>query len=183
VTGWTLIELLFVTTMFALLAGVSMPLIATGLDRARTEAAARYLASRFALARLEAVKRSATVAIRFGDPRTGYEFTVYVDGNRNGVRTRDIERQVDRPLGRSERLEDSFSGVSIGLLPGTGLASDPVQIGASRLMSFTPMGTATSGTVYVRGRGPFQYAVRVLGATGRTRVLRYEAETGAWRDR
>jgi hypothetical protein len=140
-----LVELLFVTTMVALLAGMSVPFLAAGLDRSRTQAAARYLASRFALARMEAVKRSAHVGIQFGDPRTGYAFAVYVDGNRNGVLTRDIERQVDRPLGRSERLGDSFPGVTIGVLPGVGIASDPVHIGASRLMSFTPLGTATSG--------------------------------------
>jgi hypothetical protein len=69
------------------------------------------------------------------------------------------------------------------VLPGIGVASDPVQIGASGLMTFTPMGTGTSGTVYVRGRGSVQYAVRVFGVTGRTRVLRYEAGTGAWLDR
>jgi hypothetical protein len=43
-------------------------------------------------------------------------------------------------------------------------------------VSFTPDGTASSGTVYVRGRGGAQYAVRVLGATARTRVLRYDVE-------
>ena len=171
------------TTIFALLAGMSAPFLATGLDRARTEAAARYLASRFARARMEAVTRSASVAIRFGTSRNGYEFTVYVDGNRNGVRTRDIEREVDRPLGRSERLGDSFPGVTLGVLPEIGMDGDPVQLGASRSMTFTPLGTATSGTVYVRGRGQIQYAVRVLGATGRTRLLRYEPGTRAWLDR
>ena len=181
--GWTLVELLFVSTVFAVVAGMSVPFLATGLDRSRTEAAARYLASRFALARMEAVKRSASVAIRFGDRRSAHEFTVYVDGNGNGVRALDIERQVDRPIGRSERLGDSFPGVTIGVLPGIGVASDPVQIGASGLMTFTPMGTGTSGTVYIRGRGSVQYAVRVFGVTGRTRVLRYEARTGAWLDR
>ena len=181
--GWTLIELLLVTTIFIVIVGTSVPVLTAGLDRSRTEAAARYLASRFALARMEAVKRSASVAIRFGDGSSAYEFTVYVVGNRNGVRTRDIERQVDRPLGRSERLRDNFPGVTIGLLPDIGIARDPVQIGASSLMTFTPSGTATSGTVYIRGRGPVQYAVRVLGVTGRTRVLRYEAETGVWLDR
>ena len=183
VSGWTLIELLFVTTAFAVTAGMSVPVLTAGLDRSRTAAAARYLASRFALARMEAVKRSASVAIRFEDESGAYEFRVYVDGNRNGVRARDIERQVDRPLGRSERLGDNFPGVTFGLLPDIGVTGDPVQIGASSLMTFTSSGTATSGTVYIRGRGPFQYAVRVLGVTGRTRVLQYELETGRWLDR
>jgi type II secretory pathway pseudopilin PulG len=181
--GWTLVELVLVGTVLMVIVGTSVPVLTAGLDRSRTEAAARYLASRFALARMDAVKRSASVAIRFEDGASAYQFTVYVDGNRNGVRTRDIERQVDRPLGRSERLGDNFPGVTIGVLPDIGISSDPVQIGASSLMTFTPLGTATSGTVYIRGRGPVQYAVRVLGVTGRTRVLRYEAETGVWLDR
>jgi hypothetical protein len=48
------------------------------------------------------------------------------------------------------------------------------------LMSFTPTGTSSSRTLYVRGRDGSQYAVRVLGATGRTRVLRYVSATRAW---
>jgi hypothetical protein len=43
----------------------------------------------------------------------------------------------------------------------------------------SPDGTATSGTLYVQGSRA-QYAVRVLGATGRTRVLKYERGSGAW---
>jgi hypothetical protein len=108
---------------------------------------------------------------------------MYVDGNRNGVRTRDIERQVDRPIGPAERLGSRFPGVSIGVMPGIEIDADPVQIGATNVMTFTPLGTATSGTVYVRGRGAVQYAVRVLGATGRTRVLRYDPDTRTWLDR
>jgi hypothetical protein len=49
-------------------------------------------------------------------------------------------------------------------------------------MSFTPSGTATSGTIYIRGRDGSQFAVRVLGATGRTRVLRYLPARKEWTD-
>jgi hypothetical protein len=35
--------------------------------------------------------------------------------------------------------------------------------------------------LYVRGRGG-QYAVRVLGATGRTRVLMFAMGAATWRD-
>ena len=64
-----------------------------------------------------------------------------------------------------------------------GLARAPSQTMATwttTLMSFTPLGTASSGTLYLRGRDGSQYAVRVLGATGRTRVLRYEPVTRTW---
>jgi hypothetical protein len=61
--------------------------------------------------------------------------------------------------------------------------SDPSEALApetSALLSFTPTGTASSRTLYVRGRDGSQYAVRVLGATGRTRVLRYAPAIRAW---
>jgi hypothetical protein len=47
------------------------------------------------------------------------------------------------------------------------------------MLSLGPDGTASSGSVYLHGRR-LQYAVRVLGATGRTRVLRFDRGTGRW---
>jgi len=58
--------------------------------------------------------------------------------------------------------------------------SDPPDATTSVLMSFTPLGTSSSGTLYLRGRDGSRYAVRVLGGTGRTRVLRYEAKSRTW---
>ena len=48
---------------------------------------------------------------------------------------------------------------------------DALRIGGSELLSFSPTGTATSGTLYLAGRTGLQYAVRVLGATGRIRTV------------
>jgi hypothetical protein len=57
--------------------------------------------------------------------------------------------------------------------------SDGIRVGSSRILTLGPDGTATSGTLYLHGRRG-QYAVRVLGATGRTRVLRFDTGTGRW---
>jgi hypothetical protein len=46
----------------------------------------------------------------------------------------------------------------------------------------SPDGTATSGTLYLQGKRA-QYAVRVLGATGRTRVLAFDRERQTWINR
>ena len=48
------------------------------------------------------------------------------------------------------------------------------------MLACAPAGTATSGTVYIRGRGAVQYGVVVLGATGRTRVVRFDPVTRQW---
>ena len=105
---------------------------------------------------------------------------MFVDGNRNGVRRQDIEAGVDRPLGASARLHELFPGVRIGLVPEGALSGSAVRFGESGLVTFTPIGTATPGSVYVVGRDGTQYAVRVVGATARTRVLRYRENDGAW---
>ena len=132
------------------------------------------------MARSHAVMRSAHVALRFDEGRSGITFQMFVDGNRNGVRTNDIASHVDQPLGERASLSDLFSGVAIAVSGAAG--SDPLRIGSSNLLSFTPLGTATSGTIYVRGRDGSQFAIRVLGATGRVRVQRYLPRTRAWVD-
>jgi hypothetical protein len=45
--------------------------------------------------------------------------------------------------------------------------------------TFTPLGTAT-GAVYVRSHNGLQLAVKITGATGRTRLLRYVPRTREW---
>ena len=178
--GYTFIEILFVTALIAIVSAIAVPQSLAAVDRARAMAAARYLASRMAMARSHAVMRSATVALRFDEGGPGITFRMFVDGNRNGVRVRDIASSVDRPLDAPARLSDLFPGAAIAVSGEAG--SDPLRIGSSNLLSFTPLGTATSGTIYVRGRDGSQFAIRVLGATGRVRVQRYVPHTRTWID-
>jgi prepilin-type N-terminal cleavage/methylation domain-containing protein len=178
--GYTLIEMLFVAALIAILSAIAVPSSLTAVDRTRASAAARYLASRMAMARSHAVMRSANVALRFDESGADITFQMFMDGNRNGVRARDIAARVDRPLDAPARLSDLFPGVAIAVSGEAG--SDPLRIGSSNLFSFTPLGTATSGSIYVRGRDGSQFAIRILGATGRVRVQRYVFGTGAWTD-
>jgi hypothetical protein len=134
------------------------------------------------LARMLAVQRSAAVAIRFDRDARGYRFATYQDGNRNGVRALDIAAKVDREIEQPVRLFELFPDVDFGLVL-DGQADDPIQLSGSSLLTFTPGGTATSGSVYLRGRGGIQYVVRVLGATGRTRILRYDEAQQRWTER
>jgi hypothetical protein len=54
-------------------------------------------------------------------------------------------------------------------------------VGRSSLISFSPLGTGTSGTLYLAADEGPQMALRIFGATGRMRVLRFEEPTGQWR--
>ncbi len=187
--GFTLLEVLFVVALLVTLAGIGIPLVQTSLDGARTRGAARYLAGRLNLARMEAVKRSVYVALRVEGKDTAYRYRFFADGDRDGVRTNDINKNTDRAIGPAERLDEKFGGVTFGILEGVKniddsqpLASDgdPVRFGPSDIVSFNPDGTATSGTFYIRGRRDQQMAVRVLGTTGRVRVLRFDFRTYQW---
>ena len=83
---------------------------------------------------------------------------------------------LDPLIEKAVRLSDLFPHVVLSLND----PSDTSASATSALMSFSPIGTASSRTLYLRGADGSQYAVRVLGATGRTRVLRYVASTRAW---
>ena len=162
----------------AVVAGFAVPQVLVALDRQTAWAAARYLAARMAMARAYAVTRSAHVALRFSSDEGDVTFQMFLDDNHNGVRTLDIGSRVDPALDRPTRLSELFPGVVIGI--STELGTDPVKIGSTNLLSFTPLGTATPGTIYVRGRDGLQLAIRITGATGRTRLLRYVPRTRQW---
>lgn len=177
--GFTLLEVLFVTGWMGVLMAIAIPQVLATVERSRGAAAARYLAGRMAVARAQAVARSAHVALRFENDDSGVRFAVFVDGNGNGVRTTDIVSLIDPLVEPQVSLSDMFPGVAIALTadsPG----SEAVQTGRTTLLSFTPSGTATSGTIHVRGRDDTQWAVRILGATARIRVLRYVTARGEW---
>ena len=188
--GFSALELLFVVALMAALAAMTVPLVAAALDETRTVMAARYLEARIADARMRAVRRATRVALRFEPVRGGYAVAEYADGNGNGVRTADIASGMDPQLAPARTLGEMFQGVSFGLLPGIPPSDDDradddrdgVRVGSARLLSVDPDGTATSGSLYVHGRD-LQCAVRILGATGRTRMLRFDRRRGRWMPR
>ena len=101
----------------------------------------------------------------------------------------DIQHGIDRLIAAIERLPDQFTGVDFGAIPalpavdagGKPPGADPIHLGSGNIASFSAVGTATSGTVYIRGRRGSQYAVRIFGETGKSRLLKFEPQTGKWR--
>jgi hypothetical protein len=50
------------------------------------------------------------------------------------------------------------------------------------MASCSPLGSCTAGTVFLRSERGLQWAIRVAGVTGRTRILRYDNGARTWRD-
>jgi len=187
--GFSLVELLFSMAIAGTVAAMAVPQGLRALDDFRTRSAARYLAARAFDARFVAIARGTASGLRFEPGQPDYRITAVIDGNGNGLRSVEIQRGTDRTLSEPERLDTHFSGVAFGILEGVPDAdgqpagsADGVRFGASKLLSLNPDGTASSGTLYVHGRERSQYAVRVLGVTGRIRILKYDFVKGRWID-
>ena len=188
-TGYSLIELLFVISAAATASGIAIPPLLTALDDYRTAGAVRYISTRIERTRMEAVTRSTNAAMQFVQDGAGYSYGVYVDGNGDGVRTSDITKGIDRRVGAVERLPDNYLGVDFGLLPGLppldpggpAPGTDPIKLGNSNLLSYSSIGTSSSGSMYIRGRSKAQYVIRVFGDTGRIRVLKFDARMRQWK--
>ena len=187
--GYSLIELMAAMAIGATVSAAALPEYLNALDNQRANGAVHHISARLSRARMDAVTRSASVALLFAPSGASYSYAVYVDGNRNGVLARDIQRGIDRLIAPAERLSDQVSGVDFGALPGlppvdpggTAPGSDPIRLGSANMASFSSSGTSSSGTVYIRSRRNAQYAVRIFGETGKTRILKYDARTRLWK--
>jgi type II secretory pathway pseudopilin PulG len=189
--AYSLVELLVVVALALLICGAGMPALLAARDDARADGAVDFLVGELRQARMEALRRNAQVAVRFEPVEADYRLVLYVDGNGNGVRSADIAAGADRLLRTRGFLADQFPGARFGIdgdavdLDGVPSVENPspVRFGTSRMVSFSPTGTSSSGSVYVVGRGRRQLAVRVLGGTGRVRSFLYNFGARTWSSR
>lgn len=189
--GMSLVELMVVLGVVATGLGMALPaLLVTREDWVAKQATA-YVVGQMTLARSQAARHGAAVGIRFEQGAGDIHFSKYIDGDGDGIRSRDIADGVDQPLEFVHALSDHYAAVRIGFadsVPPIDAAlassgSDPVRFGPGDILTFGPVGTATSGTLYLAGPGQQQYAVRVLGTTGRLRVMRFDQRSRRWTDR
>ena len=190
--GVMLIEVTLAVALVAVLLGLSLPALTAGREAVEVLGAARYLAGEVARARAIAVRRGAAVGLRFLPEDDGFRVQAYADGNGNGVRQTDVARGIDEPVDEPFRFSERFPGVRVArnaAVPSVGRevagAADAgaVRLGGGATLTMSPLGKATAGTIYLLGRGGRQVAVRVLAATGRVRVMTFDAGSGEWRSR
>jgi len=187
--GLALVDVLAATALSVLVSATAIPVVAGALEHERATVGAHYLGAWLKQAQLQALRRGTSVAVRLVAGPDDTELQMFADGNGNGVLVRDIDQGIDPPLGPVDRLGTHARGVALRVnqripdVGGSGVldtGSDPLRIGRSSLLSFSPTGSATAGSLYVAATGGPQFAVRVMGSTGRVRVLRFDAGMGTW---
>ncbi|MEO6223880.1 MAG: GspH/FimT family pseudopilin [Vicinamibacterales bacterium] len=183
--GASLVEVAIVLAVTSCLIAISLPVLINGAEARRTRDAASFLAGQFRLARQRAVMTGHHVAIVFDDVSGEAGWRLCEDGDRDGLSRGDITSGKDRCQELAQPLSFRYPQVSIGYVPGVPspdgeVGASPLRFGLTQMAVFTPTGTASTGTVAVRGPGANQFAVRVSGVTGRTRVLRFDPGRREW---
>ncbi|MGE3277219.1 MAG: Tfp pilus assembly protein FimT/FimU [Vicinamibacterales bacterium] len=175
--------------LLGVLFAAAVPPVQAGLADTDVRLAARYVAARLHQARLEAARRNANVGLLFSEAGAPVTFTLVADGDGDGVRRADVAAGVDPDLDADDALERHWRRVRAGVpraVPGLdgsaalAAGADPVRFGSSRMVVFSPLGGATSGTFYLSSTAGAVMAVRVTGATGRIRVWRLDPGTSRW---
>jgi type II secretory pathway pseudopilin PulG len=188
--GFTLIDTIVAAALCSIMGAMAVPMIGGTLERERTIIGAQFLAGQLQRARLESLKRGRAVAVRLEINSDRTSVQLFLDEDGDGVRQADVDNGIDRELTPMEYLDDRSRGISLRInqaitdAGGSGEiqpGSDPLRIGNTALLAFSPLGSSTSGTLYVAGhRGP-QMAIRVFGATGRIRLLTFDPRARQWR--
>jgi Tfp pilus assembly protein FimT len=183
--GASLLELLITVALVATVISFATPLVVHARDDQEGRSAAMFLAGQLRLARQQAILTSRNTALVFDLRADEWTFIVCADGDADGVSRADITAGVDTCRGSAQPLASWFSRTAIhraSAVPDLSGNTDGavVAFGSARMASFSPLGTASSGSVTIMTRGGRHYAVRVAGVTGRIRVWRFMPESRRW---
>jgi hypothetical protein len=188
----TAAEVLVVLAILAALVLAGAPAAAHLRDGGRAAAGARWVATSFAAERWRAVTLARSGGYHFAPDAGVWSWLPVEDGNGNGLRTTEVRTGTDRAREARRRLGADVNGVEFGIPPGgpfpeappgTGTlvsGDDPVRFGRSDLVSFSPDGSASSGTLYVTDGRDGLCAVVLFGPTARVRVWRFDRRNGRW---
>jgi prepilin-type N-terminal cleavage/methylation domain-containing protein len=190
--GFTLLEILTAILIVGIIVLCAIPAFAAYRRRASCVAAGNELRAILREVRSRAIARGRNSGVKFVRGNNNWTYSFYDDGNGNGVTNSDITSGADRRYFGPAVTMPLFRTAAVATLP-VGvrdpdgdplLPTDPaLQFGRSTICSFSPLGSGTAGTIYISDGIDQLYAVRVFGATGRVRMLRYNSGTKKWEER
>jgi prepilin-type N-terminal cleavage/methylation domain-containing protein len=180
--GQTLVELIAVVAILGMMATVGTSSMLSARRNIALAAGTAELRALLQRTRLTAITHDRNVAIRFRPVGALWSWTVYEDGDGDGVRNDDITKGIDFAIVPQRIFQ--FPPVRIGVpsapvidpmngqLLGLRL---PVRFGTSQLCSFSRVGEATNGSVVLTD-GERATIIRIDGHTARIDVLRWDGK-------
>ncbi len=192
--GSGLLEMVVVLAIFASAITMAVPNLLRHSAGQRVRSAAAETVAVLRLARSSATRLNVKVGVKFiiGEDQVAY-YRLYQDNDGDGVRSKDILAGIDTPIGAPQRMAHLGHRVGFGFPPGKpprdpgnprrrlDRLDDPIRFNRSDIASFGPIGTSTPGSLYLTDHRDHLVAVRLLGLTGRVRILIYDQETERWR--
>jgi prepilin-type N-terminal cleavage/methylation domain-containing protein len=181
-SGYTITELLTVIAIIGMFSAIAMPGWLTLQRHAAVRAAAEELQSVFRGARMRAIASGRNVGVRFTKSGTDWMYALYDDRNGNGIKTAEINSGVDKIIARPKRVLNTVRYANIAAPSKTITdpdgdplkpADSPVQFGSTAICSFSPIGGATPGTIYLTDGNGEIWCARVYGTSAKVRLLRY----------
>ena len=188
--GFSFSEISAVLAIVGLMSAMSLPALSRFANNASFRGACNEVAHLLVMARDRAILKGQETALRWVASGGDLVFTMYEDGNKNGVLADDIRRGVDKPVYGPFSLRGKYPGIAFAFVAGfaapdpsgnpIGNLGDPVRLGNSNMCSFSPFGKASPGTIYVSNGATRQAAVRITPASGRIQVLEWTGPTTKW---
>jgi prepilin-type N-terminal cleavage/methylation domain-containing protein len=189
----TLIEFLIALAIIGMFVAWTIPQFNAFRRANASRTAAAGVRAALQLARQRAVARSRNVGLKFVKAGDDWTFAMYDDMDGDGVRNDDIIAGTDVLVAGPTRILPPRSLSRVGLPatavrdPDSGSVMSPtaagVQFGVAAICSFSATGEATAGTLYITDDSGDMFAVRVYGATGRVRTIRWNGGSQKWDSR
>jgi type II secretory pathway pseudopilin PulG len=191
--GMSLVEALLVVAVLAIVATVVLPDLDEIRRAAALGAASSQLKGLLYRCRADAVMNRRATATVFEQRTDGsWRCFIAVDGDGDGIRSRDIRALIDPVVG--EILHFEAGGAGLGILQGEfvpdpsgrgrlrGNLSDPVRAGRGNMITFTPRGTATPASIYLTDYRARMRVLRIYGGTGRVISRVWRSGWPEWRN-
>jgi prepilin-type N-terminal cleavage/methylation domain-containing protein len=187
--GMSLLELLVVLGLIGLFVVVSTANVTATQRQLDFDQFAREVVTSLEKCRWKAFEQRCYTGVLISQrPDNAYDFSFYRDGNGNGIRTADISHGTDTTTYRTIPVQRASRDIEAAVLktgvpeipPKKGMLNplDPIKFGKSNIISFSPDGQSSSGTLYLSCHSQKRmYAVVLYGPTARISLWKYSNQS------
>jgi type II secretory pathway pseudopilin PulG len=188
----SLIEAVLVLAVLVIVVTAALPEFGEMRRAAALRSASSQLKGLLFRCRAYAVMNARSTAAVFEQlPDGSWRCFIAVDGDGDGIRSRDIRRLVDPVVG--EVIHFEAGGAGLGILQGEfvpdpsgrgrlrGNLTDPVRAGRGNMITFTPRGTASPASLYLTDHRARMRVLRIYGGTGRVISRVWRSGWPEWR--